>query len=323
MKKGLRQYNKMNSQSLQIFPYRISTMVITGNLGTPINLTSMFEQLPAVLIPIGYPDLGILKMEHKNSVIGASARDVLTHRRVAAKTFFNQSTIVIRRPFKNGWKEANLKLFANGGFQMTGIPTEEFARETIIWLIAHLQEKLAVKVWPEDKTPSIQVCNIQLLNSDYTINATVLRNKLHRILTKQYNLFSTYESTIYQGVNTKYYYNESKPPHLPAGICHCTTRCSGQGKGNGDGECKKITISAFQTGSIIITGARYLKQIDEAYEYFNTILKTHSLDILQPIPVAEVVPVVAVAAAPVETKVKTKGKAKVKATATATVTATS
>lgn len=272
----------MNVDNLKIKPYRISTMVITGNFGSPINLTNLFQQLPAILIPIGYPAEGILKMEHRDSVVGYSARDVLTHRRVASKTFFNQSTVVIRQIYKDSWKEANLKVFANGGFQMTGIPTEDFARNTIQWFITHLKEHLKTSVWAQE--PSIKQFNIQLLNSDYNVNATILRTKLHKLLTKNYQLFSTYESTIYQGVNTKYYYNESNAGKTP-GICHCEGRCTGQGTGKGEGQCKKITISAFQTGSIIITGARYLRQIDEAYEYFNNILKNNSSEILQPIAV--------------------------------------
>jgi hypothetical protein len=271
----------MNVDSLKINPYRISTMVITGSFGTPMKLQSLFEQMKNLIIPIGYPDEGILKMEHGENVIGYSARDVLTHRRVASKTFFNQSTLVIRQVYRNSWKEANLKLFANGGFQMTGIPTEDFARKTILWLLEYLKANLKNPVWAEQ--PKLKECNIQLLNSDYSVNATILRNKLHKLLTRQYNLFSTYESTIYQGVNTKYYYNEARKPEQIPGICHCTGRCSGQGNGNGEGQCKKITISAFQTGSIIITGARYLRQIDEAYEYFNQIIRTHCSELLQPI----------------------------------------
>lgn len=271
----------MNVDQLKINPYRISTMVITGSFGTPINLQSLFQQLPSILIPIGYPDEGILKMEHRDSVVGYSARDVLTHRRVASKTFFNQSTVVIRQVYKDAWKEANLKVFANGGFQMTGIPTEEFAKRTIAWFLEHLKQHLKTSVWTSE--PSMKQFNIQLLNSDYSVNATILRTKLHKLLTKNYNLFSTYESTIYQGVNTKYYYNEGRKSHQAPGICHCEARCSGQGNGKGDGQCKKITISAFQTGSIIITGARYLKQIDEAYEYFNGILKAYCPEILQPV----------------------------------------
>lgn len=271
----------MNVDKLKVNPYRISTMVITGSFGTPINLLNLFQQLPSLIIPIGYPDEGILKMEHRESVVGYSARDVLTHRRVASKTFFNQSTVVIRQVYKDAWKEANLKVFANGGFQMTGIPTEEFAKRTILWFLDFLKQNLKTSVWESE--PSIKQFNIQLLNSDYSVNATILRTKLHKLLTKNYNLFSTYESTIYQGVNTKYYYNEERKADTVPGICHCTGRCSGQGNGKGDGQCKKITISAFQTGSIIITGARFLKQIDEAYEYFNEILQTHCSDILQPI----------------------------------------
>jgi hypothetical protein len=271
----------MDPNALTIHPYRISTMVVTGSFGTPILLQNLFQQLPGLLIPIGYPAEGILKMEHEKLVIGYSARDVLTHRRVSNKTFFNQATLVIRQTYKDSWKEANLKVFANGGFQMTGVPTEDFARKTIEWLLAHLKANLKTPIWKAE--PSLKECNIQLLNSDYSVNATVLRTKLHKLLTRNYNLFSTYESTIYQGVNTKYYYNEARKPEQTPGICHCAGRCNGQGNGKGEGQCKKITISAFQTGSIIITGARFLKQIDEAYEFFNMILKSHCGDILQPI----------------------------------------
>jgi hypothetical protein len=279
----------MNASQLTISQYRISTMVITGNFGIPMNLQMLFNQLADHIIPIGYPDDGILKMEHRESVIGQSARDVLTKRRVAAKTFFNQSTLVIRRRYGNLWKEANLKLFANGGFQMTGIPTEEFARSAIEWLLTLLTQQLKTPVWAggPEFAPKLKECNIQLLNSDYSVNATILRTKLHKLLTRNYNLFSTYESTIYQGVNTKYYYNESRKPDQVPGICHCTVKCTGQGTGKAHGECKKITISAFQTGSIIITGARFIDQINEAYVYFNKILVEHCSDILQPMPPAE------------------------------------
>lgn len=273
----------MDPNKLIIQPYRISTMVVTGSFGTPIQLQPLFQQMPSLLIPIGYPAEGILKMEHEKEVVGFSAKDVLTHRHVSTKTFFNQATLVIRQTYKDSWKEANLKVFANGGFQMTGVPTEEFARKTLLWLLDNLKRNLKTPIWAADKQPKIQELNTQLLNSDYSVNATILRTKLHKLLTRNYNLFSTYESTIYQGVNTKYYYNESRKADLAAGICHCQGRCDGKGSGKGDGQCKKITISAFQTGSIIITGARFLKQIDEAYIYFNKILNQHCSEILQPI----------------------------------------
>jgi hypothetical protein len=261
---------------LTFSPLRISTLVTTGHLGSTINLNRLFEQVPAHLIPIGYPGEGILKMEHETKVVGHSARDMLTKRRVSVKTFFNQSTLVIRKlrggtaPDAADFKEVNIKLFANGGFQMTGVTSEEFSQivlEFILAIFNGLPE-------PISSTPlTIKKFAIQLLNSDYKMSALLKRAELHRLLCQQYRLSSTFETTIYQGVNTKYYYNEGSPANR--GICMCPRFCTGQGDGTKIGQCKKITIAAFQTGSIIITGARNKPQLDEAYTFMNDILQMH------------------------------------------------
>ena len=274
----------MDAIDLVFTPLRISTLVTTGHLGTTINLGSLFKQIRSQFIPIGYPDEGFLKMEHETNVVGFSARDILTKRRVSDKTFFNQSTIVIRKRREEGgdFKEVNVKLFANGGFQMTGVTTEEFSRDVINWMIVR------VNALPEPVTSQpleLKKFAVQLLNSDYKMNAFAKRAELHKILCEQYHLSSTLETTIYQGVNTKYYYNEVSSGKR--GICHCPKFCSGQGDGSAIGTCKKITIAVFQTGSIIITGARTRKQLDEAYDYMNEIMCAHSKDVTRRLPTAE------------------------------------
>jgi len=263
--------NRHKMPPLQFTPLRISTLVTTGHLGTTINLGKIFEQIGRILIPIGYPAEGILKMEHERNVIGVSARDVLTKRRVSDKTFFNQSTLVIRKlRDATEFKEVNLKLFANGGFQMTGVTTEEFSKEVLAWTIKELSTLPGIS----EKPLTVTKFAIQLLNSDYKVSALIKRAELHRLLCEQYNLSSTLETTIYQGVNTKYYYNEANAG--TKGICMCPRFCNGQGDGSEIGACKRITIAAFQTGSIIITGARTKKQLDEAYDYTNQILTVHA-----------------------------------------------
>jgi TATA-box binding protein (TBP) (component of TFIID and TFIIIB) len=270
-------------ESLEFTPLRISTLVTTGHLGTNINLGKIFEQIKHILIPIGYMGEGVLKMEHETKVIGHSARDMLTKRRVSDKTFFNQSTLVIRkqRGDMQEFKEVNIKLFANGGFQMTGVTSEEFSRRVLEFMLASI-EALPEKV--SESPLSIAKFSIQLLNSDYKVNALIKRAELHRILCQQYRLSSTLETTIYQGVNTKYYYNEEAPE--TQGICKCPRFCTGQGDGSSVGQCKRITIAAFQTGSIIITGARTKKQLDEAYDFMNTVLQTHAAAVVKPLPTA-------------------------------------
>jgi TATA-box binding protein (TBP) (component of TFIID and TFIIIB) len=212
-------------------------------------------------------------------VLGASHKDIFTNRKITSKSFFNQSTLVIRRKIVDnkqevGWKEVNVKLFANGGIQMTGVTSESFARETIDWLLN------VIKSFPDspfEGTPSIDRFSVQLINTDYALNKFINQDALHKILINEYNLFSMLEKTIYQGVNTKFFYNTN---HLDKGICQCKTFCKGQGSGEGEGECKRITMSIFRTGRIIITGAREMKQIEAAYKYLNNIFDKYHKTVL-------------------------------------------
>jgi TATA-box binding protein (TBP) (component of TFIID and TFIIIB) len=254
---------------------RISVMVITAHWGTQINLDNLFNALRSVIIPIWYPDKGILKFEHKNMVLGASHKDIFTNRKITSKSFFNQSTLVLRRKVANdGWKEVNVKLFANGGIQMTGVTSESFAREAIEWLLA------LIKTLPESPfagQASIERFAVQLINTDYALDKFINQDSLHKILINDYNLFSMLEKTIYQGVNTKFFYNTKNPT---VGICQCENFCKGQGTGEGEGECKRITMSIFRTGKIIITGAREMKQIQAAYDFLNKVFDKHHNKVL-------------------------------------------
>jgi TATA-box binding protein (TBP) (component of TFIID and TFIIIB) len=273
--------NTSESDYVKPTPLRISTKVITANMGTTMNAKELFNNIQQILIPLWWPGEGVLKMEHEKSVIGYASRDAFSKRGVSDKTFFNQSTIVVRKatnPERTQFKEVNVKLFGNGGIQMTGIPAEEFAKETLVWL---LNELTTVNASVFAEKPELQKFKVQLINSDYQVAHPINRTALHTILSRQYGLFSTFESTIYQGVNTKYYYNDQHPDKSRPGICLCTKRCRGQGTGEGPGECKRITMSVFQTGKIIITGGRYLFQLEEAYHFLNKVLQTHAHSVLK------------------------------------------
>jgi TATA-box binding protein (TBP) (component of TFIID and TFIIIB) len=257
---------------------RISTMVITANWGTQINLDILFGQLQNVIIPIWYPDIGILKFEHKNMVLGASHKDIFTNRKITSKSFFNQSTIVLRRHVedtnKDSWKEVNVKLFANGGIQMTGVTSQSFAKDSIEWLLDTIK---TLPISPFAEIPSINKLSVQLINTDYSLNKFINQDVLHKTLLNEYNLFSMLEKTIYQGVNTKFFYNTNNPG---SGVCKCANFCKGQGTGEGEGECKRITMSIFRTGKIIITGAREMNQIESAYTFLNSVFDKHQRAVL-------------------------------------------
>ncbi len=121
----------------------------------------------------------------------------------------------------------------------------------------------------------------QLVNTDFSIGAKIRREILHKILSERYHLTVSYEPSIYQGVKTKYFYNAQKPAGCPPGLCPCEKLCKGTGDGTQLGACKKITISPFQTGQIIITGARTMEQINEAYEFMKGLFARHADEILR------------------------------------------
>jgi TATA-box binding protein (TBP) (component of TFIID and TFIIIB) len=299
----------MDPSKLTLTPLRISTMVVTAHLGTTLNLQTLLECFHEQAIPLSWPAEGPLKLEYKpiqpvpadatkevitkaktaaklqeKVVIGTCSRDELTSRKKSKNIFFNQATLVVRRRVTPDlFKEVNIKLFRNGGVQMTGIPSDEFAQATLAWLAT----LLASFSRPVLETPAApRNYSIQLINSDYQVNGTINRERLHEILVQEYNLFSSFESTIYQGCDTKYYYNEAAPPGATEGICPCGEICSGTGDGRSIGACKEITISPFHTGSIIITGARRFEQIQKAYVFINKILTRHCAEVIKPHPLA-------------------------------------
>lgn len=116
---------------------------------------------------------------------------------------------------------------------------------------------------------------VVLINSDFNINFKIKRNILYSILRDDYNIISRFEPGIYPGVNNKFYWNKlyKDDPTKKKGVCYCSKPCSGKGLGDGDGDCKKITIAAFSSGSVIITGARQKQQIDDCYNFINNVFR--------------------------------------------------
>jgi hypothetical protein len=91
------------------------------------------------------------------------------------------------------------------------------------------------------------------------------------------NLFTKFNPEKYRGLIIGYYWNTEKESQ--DGICLCKSKCNGKGIGTGDGKCKKITISIFKSGSVIITGGRLVKQIEDAYSTINDIFKENYYEI--------------------------------------------
>ena len=261
---------------------RISTMTVTSDFNSSVNLEVVAKCLP--LINYFANEIGCIKIEPETPypVRGHCKKDIDNKKQKKKKTFYNQTTIIVRmnETDENTFKEVNFKLFSNGRIQMTGVNSTNIAKNVLDLMLDTLKQLYDTDEEGNKKyafndiehTISYGKINIHLINSDYTTGFKIKRDVLHNLLVHTYNIYSTYEPCIYPGVNTKYYWNTT---NTQDGVCNCTKNCVGKGSGNGDGDCKKVTVSIFQSGAIIITGATNHEQLNDAYNFINKILETH------------------------------------------------
>jgi len=264
--------------TLEPTPLRVSTMTVTGHLGSIPDRTKLFHA--GAFIRYGDMKEGIIKIEVDAESKGICTDDILHSSAKEKKKFFNQSSLVFRLKLDDAptFKEVNIKIFKNGGFQMTGISSAEMAKAALTRFI-ELNKGPERGIWITE--PSIAKFDVCMMNSDYKINKIIKRDALYRILVEEYGLWCSYEPTIYQGVNTKYFWNKARPASAPPGICVCPEQCEGGSDGYSIGNCKKITISPFRTKSIIITGAKHPEQLMDAYHFMNGVLEKHAIDVLR------------------------------------------
>lgn len=267
-------------KNIEISKVRISTMTVLCDLGVQINLDSFYNNIHAYhneekdykIVSLEYmenPAKGVPKQKKKKQ---SQANAKLVKRR---KSFYNQATIIM-----DYIKTINLKLFRNGSIHITGIIDEEQGKRAVGFLCDEIRA-----VYEKDPTitngdiAQLGLANwdIVMINSDFCCNFKIRREKLYEILDSRYNLVVNYESDNYPGVKTSFYWNVRDTDK--SGICKCKIgkTCSGKGRGTlAEGDtCRKITISIFQSGKIIITGARDKAQIDDAYNFITNIFREY------------------------------------------------
>jgi TATA-box binding protein (TBP) (component of TFIID and TFIIIB) len=240
---------------------RVSTMTQIAHISTSINLKSLYDTIQISPV-ITYVSLG------------TDSKGVSTKKHSPKKRyFFNQMTIHLMLD-----KIINMKLFNNGGIQMTGLKTHTQGRQAILRFIHQSSTyplDILSTIFPSTTTPEITDMKMVMINSDFDIGYAIDREALHRAII-QGGLYSSFDTSIYPGVNIKYYYHPDKDENpcrdesWTPGVCQCDGMCTGKGT---HGFCKKITIAAFKSGKIIITGGQSDNHIKTAYEFITKFIQ--------------------------------------------------
>tara|TARA_B110000211_G_C14043589_1_gene537896 strand:- start:211 stop:1527 length:1317 start_codon:yes stop_codon:yes gene_type:complete len=174
-------------------------------------------------------------------------------------------------------KSANIKIFNNGKFQMTGIPRPADGISIVKYIcnmILDLAGKHPGKIMHKDRVElELKKYKTVMINTCYELGVCVNRESLYNIITKRYNMSAIYDSDGYPGVRIEYYYNTDTTNTEFEGICNCPCKCKGKGNGIGVSNCRKISIAIFQSGSAIIAGGCSDAQpIYKAYNFINVII---------------------------------------------------
>lgn len=248
-----------------MFPYKVSTITATCSFGCGINTQRLYEALQV-------NEHGILYIEYghkKTMTVSKGYHKKLDMRRQSGRRFDNQTTVVLQL-YDDVFKTSlltNCKIFKNGNVQMTGLKHTEQGQRVAL----HLLNIIPPDVFA-DTDRSVSQYKVRLINCDFRIGYQIKRDKLCSIIQTQYNTYCSFEPCIYPGVKVQYCYNDE---YDPDGSCRCTTACTGKGIGSGNGGCKRVTISVFQSGCIIITGGLNHQQMRAAYDFICFVLQKH------------------------------------------------
>jgi TATA-box binding protein (TBP) (component of TFIID and TFIIIB) len=186
------------------------------------------------------------------------------------KCFDNQATVIYKmQDAKQNTYFPNIKLFRNGSIQMTGIRSPDdgqYISQAIADEITKIREVAPSIVDASAEKVMASAFKIRMINCDFGVAFKIRRKKLHQLLiSSPYNNTCSFQPVDYPGVKLQYYWNDRLPNMY--GNCECATHCFGNGTGDGQGQCKKVTVSIFDSGKILITGANSFIQVNAAYKY--------------------------------------------------------
>lgn len=264
--------------------YRVSTITATACVGrgVSVDLDRFFAGLSPDPPPSAdAPDAGMYatyaehcsKRAPEPRCKGVQRRH--PRRRAAVRCFSNQVTVVVTwvPPTDAPPFVVNVKCFQNGNVQMTGL-REISQGPRVVGRIAELMLGADAVADPSCVAP----CDyrVRLINSDFRLGCAVRRDVLHRVVRAQYGVRASFEPCIYPGVKIQYFWS---PGPLADGRCRCAVPCNGKGADETTGFCKKVTVSVFQSGCVIVTGAQSYEQVDAARAFITRVLEEHTADV--------------------------------------------
>lgn len=256
-------------------PPSVSTITLTATIADRIDIAAFMEKCQVatpklVRVECYGPD----KQLH---VRGTTAK--VRARRTVKYGFDNQVTAIVVPNHELPGHQVNVKVFKNGTVQMTGAKDMQdgcLAATVILDELSRMAES-GLAVVGDTNSLRVSRLTVQLINSNFRMPFKINNQKLLGVLLRDYKHVCIYEPCIYPGAKLLYYWNSAS--EAKDGLCRCPAPCLGKGRGCGVGQCKKVTVPVFQSGSVMITGASSFEQLEEVYAFTVVLLTKHRHEI--------------------------------------------
>lgn len=267
--------------------YKVSTITAVATVSTCIDLDLFFEH-----VAIGSEDA--IVFVGKGSVDNVQTRGIRPLKpkkcRYPQRFFDHQVTVVYRSNVLTNQgnlhvEAPNIKVFHNGNLQLTGVKSLEGGRQAVQYIADALTliASFCPMVLPlglSNAPPIAANFRACLINSDFNAGYVLRRDHLYTLMSGPiYSVRCVFE-TYYPGVKVQFMWNAARE-QKQSGVCSCIPSCSGKGDGK-QGGCRKITMSVFQSGCCIITGAHTYAQLDDAHSFLCGVFLRHRGELTRP-----------------------------------------
>lgn len=248
----------------------ISTMTIVCKIGSLVDVETFAQKI--ILKKNG---ILFVKYGPRNDIAtNRSIIQIKSKKKPSQRAFYNQTTVLIapRNNPERRDKPINIKVFKNGSIQATGCRDMDDFKDVIENLIRILiagynmkNSRNQIVSVPYVTTPenvNIYDVRIKMINSNFKMGYKIDRNQLYDAIRTNHSQFTEdeefgyidckFEVTGHSCVNIKYRYSSTETP----------------------------SVFVFQTGSIIITGAKNYLHIVKGYEFITKLLARYKEQIL-------------------------------------------
>ena len=230
---------------------KISTISATCSLGVNLLLPNIYKYLKL-------SKDGIYTIKYDNKI---KSLELLKKKKKVQKSFQNQMTVEINPDLiEYPLSKISVKIFKNGSIQMSGIKNIKACNNVLKKLVTELERVLAIiennnireiNFIENNEKIVISKFKIDMINSGFELKYEIDREIFYNVLLEK-NIECKFEPSIHAGVNIKYLI---------------------------DNELKKVSVFVFESGSIIITGAKTIDNIVKTYEFISDFINKNKFKI--------------------------------------------